>query len=56
MEQKKGGIYMKELLSKLFVKAVNVNIKSETEAACAFWGYQPKMPESAKKFKKNGKK
>lgn len=47
---------MKELLSRLLVKTVNENIKSETEAACAFWGYQPKMPESAKKFKKNVKK
>ncbi|MCI9009095.1 MAG: cyclic lactone autoinducer peptide [Lachnospiraceae bacterium] len=47
---------MKNIFTTLFVKAVNANIKTETESACAFWGYQPKMPETVKKFRKKSKK
>lgn len=47
---------MKKIFTTLFVKAVSSNIKTETDSACAFWGYQPKMPESVKKFRKNSKK
>lgn len=41
---------MKKTVSSLFLKAVKINIKNEAESACAFWGYQPKMPKTAKSF------
>lgn len=47
---------MKKFLTSIFVKTVTANIKNEADSACAFWGYQPKMPESVKRFRKNGKK
>lgn len=46
---------MKKTLSNLILKAVNKNLKQEANSACAFLGYQPKMPESVKKFRKERK-
>lgn len=46
---------VKEIGMKLLSKAVLENAKKETDSACVFMGYQPKMPEKVKKLKtKNG--
>lgn len=42
---------IKEIGMKLLSKAVLANVKKEVNSACVFLGYQPKMPEKAKKLK-----
>ena len=44
---------MNNLFKKLFIKMVESNMKLEVNNACVFWGYQPKMPEMLKKYRKN---
>lgn len=40
---------------KLLSKAIWANARKETDSACIFMGYQPKMPEKVKELKtKNG--
>ena len=46
---------MKKGLSKLLVQVAKKNIQKETDRACLCIGYQPTMPESAKKFKRKKK-
>lgn len=46
---------MKKALSKLAVKVLNKNLRAEADSACALLGYQPRMPETVKKFKKEKK-
>lgn len=46
---------VKRMGMKLLSKAVLANVKKETNSACIFMGYQPKMPEKVRKLKtKNG--
>lgn len=37
-------------ISKLVAKVVGKNIQKEMNSACIVFGYQPKVPASAKKF------
>lgn len=46
---------MKKGLSKLIVRVVEKGIQKEADSACLCIGYQPTMPESAKKFKRKKK-
>lgn len=46
---------MKNLLVTLGTKMVNQSLKKEANSACAFMGYQPKMPEAVKKLRKEKK-
>ena len=46
---------MKKALSKLAVKVLNKSLRAEADSACALPGYQPRMPETVKKFKKEKK-
>lgn len=46
---------MKNLVVKMGAKLVNQNIRKEADNACAFIGYQPKMPDSVRKLKKEKK-
>lgn len=43
------------LLAKLGSKVVMQNAKKETNNACLYWAYQPKMPEAVKNLKKEKK-
>ena len=42
-------------VSKLAVKVLNKSLRAEADSACALLGYQPRMPETVKKFKKEKK-
>lgn len=46
---------MKKVLTNLIVKIVNKNIQKEADSVCLGFGYQPVMPEAAKKFKRKKK-
>lgn len=46
---------MKKSLFNLVTKVVNKNLKEEVNSACIFVGYQPKMPDSVKKIRKESK-
>ncbi len=46
---------MKKGLSQLFVRILDKNIRKEADSACVGFGYQPVMPEAAKKFKRKKK-
>ena len=46
---------MKKELSKLAVMVLNKSLRAEADRACALLGYQPRMPETVKKFKKEKK-
>ena len=46
---------MKKALSKLAVMVLNKSLRAEADSACALLGYQPRMPETVKKFKKEKK-
>lgn len=46
---------MKKIVSDLIINVVNKSLKQEANSACIFLGYQPKMPESVKKFRKESK-
>lgn len=46
---------MKKGLSQLFVRILDKNIRKEANSACLGFGYQPAMPEAAKKFKRKNK-
>lgn len=37
--------------SKIFAKLIGKNIQKEVNSACIMVGYQPVVPDSAKKFK-----
>ncbi len=43
-------------VSQILAKVVNRNIKKEMDSACIIVGYQPPVPDSAKKFKNRKKK
>lgn len=43
---------MKNLLVKMGKKVIAQNVKKEANSACLFIGYQPKMPDAARKLKK----
>lgn len=43
-------------VSKIVADVVGRNIKKEMNSACIFVGYQPIVPDSAKKFKDRKKK
>lgn len=43
-------------VSQILAKVVNRNIKKEMDSACMIIGYQPVVPESAKKFRNRKKK
>lgn len=47
--------YMKKGLSQFFVRILDKNIRKEADSACVGFGYQPVMPEAAKKFKRKKK-
>lgn len=53
LKKRKKGKNMNNLFKKLFIKMVESNMKLEVNNACVFWGYQPKMPEMLKKYRKN---
>ena len=56
MTKKLGGKKkMKKLLVKMGTKVVNENLKKEANSACLFIGYQPQMPDSVRKLKKEKK-
>lgn len=56
INKKTGGITkMKKIVSDLIINVVNKSLKQEANSACIFLGYQPKMPESVKKFRKESK-
>ena len=38
-------------VSKIIAAVINKNIQKEMNSACAIFGYQPVVPDSAKKFK-----
>lgn len=42
--------------SNLIATVINKNIQKEINNACAIFGYQPVVPDSAKKFKNRKKK
>ena len=42
--------------SKLIATVINKTIRKEMNGACAIFGYQPVVPDSAKKFKNRKKK
>lgn len=42
--------------SKLIATVINKNIRKEMNSACVIFGYQPVVPDSAKKFKNRKKK
>lgn len=44
---------MKQKTLQLISKAALVNARKEVNSACAFFGYQPKMPEKLKRLKKD---
>ncbi len=44
---------MKQKALRLISKAALVNARKEVNSACAFFGYQPKMPEKLKRLKKD---
>lgn len=46
---------MKNLIVKMGTKVIRQNAKKEADSACAFIGYQPKMPDSVRKLKKEKK-
>lgn len=46
---------MNNLFVKLGTKMVNQNAKKEVDSACLFLAYQPKMPDSVRKLKKENK-
>lgn len=54
IEQRRDSV-MKKTLSKLAVKVLNKSLRTEADSACALLGYQPRMPEAVKKFKKEKK-
>lgn len=43
-------------ISNLIAKVVSKNIQKEVNSACMFIGYQPVVPDSAKKFKNRKQK
>ncbi len=43
-------------VSNLVAKVVGKNIQKEMNSACIVFGYQPLVPDSAKKFKNRKKK
>ena len=43
-------------VSKIIAAVINKNIQKEMNSACAIFGYQPVVPDSAKKFKSRKKK
>lgn len=43
-------------ISNLVAKVVGKNIQKEVNSACIVFGYQPHVPDSAKKFKNRKKK
>lgn len=43
-------------ISNLVAKVVGKNIQKEMNSACIVFGYQPPVPDSAKKFKNKKKK
>lgn len=43
-------------ISNAFAKLVGKNIKREMDSACIMFGYQPVVPDSAKKFRDRKKK
>lgn len=43
-------------VSKIVSTVINKNIQKEMNSACAIFGYQPMVPDSAKKFKNRKKK
>lgn len=46
---------MKKILLHLGAKIVNKNVRKEADSTCAFMAYQPKMPESVRKLRKETK-
>ena len=54
-KKNKGEESMKKV-SKIIATVINKNIQKEMDSACAIFGYQPVVPESAKKFKNRKKK
>ena len=38
-------------VSKIIAAVINKNIQKEMNSACAIFGYQPVVPDSAKKFR-----
>ncbi len=46
---------MKKRLSQLIIKIVDKSIQKEADSACLGVGYQPPMPEAARKFKRKKK-
>ena len=46
---------MKNLVATLGKKIVDQSVKKEADNACAFIGYQPKMPDAVRKLKKEKK-
>ena len=46
---------MKKMLLGLGAKVVDKNVKTEANSTCAFMAYQPKMPESVRKLRKEKK-
>ena len=52
---KEENCKMKNLLVKMGRKVVNNNAKKEANSACLYWAYQPKMPDSVRKLKKEKK-
>lgn len=53
--KRKEVICMKKV-SQILAKVVSQNIKKEMDSACMIVGYQPVVPDSAKKFKNRKKK
>lgn len=43
-------------ISNVVARVVGKNIKKEMNSACAIFGYQPVVPDSAKKFKNRKQK
>ncbi|MCM1259254.1 MAG: cyclic lactone autoinducer peptide [Roseburia sp.] len=46
---------MKNVFLVLGTKVVDKNVKAEANSTCAFMAYQPKMPESVRKLRKEKK-
>ena len=42
-------------MSKIIISIIDKNIQKEMNSACAIFGYQPAVPDSAKKFKSRKK-